>query len=283
MLRTLALIGAHETGFCRRLAATAAARGTSCFELSLDAPLRNEPVSIGPGAVLWQGTDLLSVGAVFVEAPLFPWPQPQMLLEIGFEHPAPGARTSPEREARSLALSALKLASMRRPVWNMPEAAHLAACPAVALDRLALAGLAVHPWSLEPAPEEPRGGRLVVDAAGRDRWHRPGTPPPGEPSIVLDPVRGAQIDLLLVGGALAGARGTCAGDLPAQAAELAAAAARSLALAIAAVSIDWVPGSPDILSVEAGPDLADWDTRLDGRLALLLIEKLEGAADGANS
>lgn len=241
-------------------------------------------MTVAPGEVIWEGTDLLQVGAILVEAPLFPWPQPQMPTEMPFEPPAPEARLSPEREARSLALSALWIASENRPVWNPPGAGHLAASPAVALDRLERAGLRVHPWSLEPAPVEGEAaGRVVFDGAGRDRWHHPARPAPGEPALVFEAVRGEVLDILVVGGRLAGARGPRPGDIPAEAAELAECAADLLNLPIVAVSIVAVPGTPEVLLAEAGPDLAQWDTHLDGRLAPLLIERLETAALGAQS
>jgi hypothetical protein len=278
---SLAYLGLDEFGFGRRVVEAAKARGMSCVVLSLDAPLRNRPVTIGPGEVVWEGTDLLGVGAIVVESPLFPWPQPQLPEVLSFEPPVPGARISPEREARALATSALWIASEGRLVWNPPGSACLAASPAIALDRLDHAGLPVHSWRLEPSAGQDQAGCVVVDCAGRDRWHRPAAPAPGEPALVLDPTEGEILDLLVVGGRLAGARGHRSEDVPPEAADLAARAAQSLNLAIAAVSIAGPSGSPEVLMVEAGPGLAEWDTRLGGRLAPLLIERLEAAAHGA--
>jgi hypothetical protein len=283
MLRTLAYLGVEAAGFAPRFVEAARARGTVCVALSLDAPLRNQPVTVSPGEVVWEGVDLLEAGAILVECPLFPWPQPQLPDELRFEPPEPGARISPEREARSLALSAIWIASRTVPVWNPPAAAHLAASPAVALERLAGAGLPVHPWALEPAPDTAGEGRLVLDAAGRDRWHRPSRPAPGEPAIVLEPIRGEVLDLLVVGGGPAGVRGRGWQDVPEEAAALATAAALALGLQIASVSVAAAPASAEILAVEAGPDLAEWNTCLDGRLAPLLLERLEAIALGASS
>ena len=283
MRSSVAFLGLEETGFGHRLAQAAKARDLPCVVLSLDGTLLNRPVTIGTGEVIWEGTDLLEVGIILVETPLFPWPQPQMPQDLRFELPAPGARISPEREARSLALSALWIASQTRPVWNPPVAAHLAASPAIALDRLAHAGHPVHPWSLEPAPEESLAGRIVMDCVGRDRFHHPGRPAPGDPAIVFDPIQGEIFELLLVGGRLAGARGHRSADIPKGAADLAARAARSLDLAIASVSVVQDGRSPCVLAVDAGPDLADWEALLDGCLAPLLVQELDAAARGATS
>ena len=253
----------------------------SCSQLSLDAPLQGRPVTVGPGEVLWEGTDLLRVGAILVEAPIFPWPQPQVVEDLRFDPVEGEARISPEREARSLALSALWVASQTRPVWNPPEAGHLAASLAVALDRLGAAGLPVHPWSLEPAPEAGILEGLVIDCAGPERWHQPSRPGPGEPAIVFDPIPSGIIDLLVVGGRTVGATADRTQEAPPEAGDLALRAAGALGLAIAQVSMVGDPRSLKILRVEAGPDLAAWNTRLDGRLAPLLIERLVAAADGA--
>ena len=283
MLRTLAYLSVDAAGFAPRLVEAARARGTACVALSLDAPLRNQPVTISPGEVVWEGVDLLGAGAILVECPLFPWPQRQFPDDLRFEPTGPGARISPEREARSLALSAIWIASRTVPVWNPPAAAHLAASPAVALERLAGAGLPVHPWALEPAPDAAGDGCLVMDATGRDRWHRPSRPAPGEPAIVLEPIRGEVLQLLVVGGEPVGARGRRWEDVPPEAAGLATAAARALGLQIAAVLVAAAPASSEIVAVEAGPDLADWNACLDGRLAPLLLERLEAIALGASS
>ncbi len=283
MPRTLAFLGVEEAGLLPLLVEAATARGTACVGLSLDAPLQNRPVTIGPGEVFWEGFDLLGAAAVLVEAPLFPWPQAQPLPDGPFETPPSGARLSPEREARSLAVSAVRIASETVPVWNPPAAAHLAASPAVALERLADAGLAVHPVGLGPAPESGGDPRLVLDAAGRDRWHRPSRPAPGEPAILLDPFAGGTLEVLVIGGRPAGARGTSGEDVPEDAAALAGAAARALDLRIASVVVTAAPGPAEVVFVDAGPDLADWNARLGGRLAPLLVERLEAEAPGARS
>ncbi len=277
----LAYLGLDESGFGPRVVEAAKTRGMTCVSLSLDAPLLNRPVTVGPGEVVWEGTDLLGVGAIVVEAPLFAWPQPQMPEVLAFEPPVPPSRISPEREARALATSALWIASEGRLVWNPPGAARLAASPAIALDRLDHAGLPVHSWRLEPLAGSIQAGCIVLDGAGRDRWHRPATPAPGEPALVLDPIRGEILELLVVGGELALARDRRPEEVPPEAAALAVRAAQSLDLAIAAVSITGAPGSPEVVMVEAGPALAEWDTCLGGRLAPLLLERLEAAARGA--
>jgi hypothetical protein len=283
MPQNLIHIGLAESALGQRVADAARDRGLSCAALSLDAALLGRRVTVRPGEVLWEGTNLLEAGAILVEAPLFPWPQP--VLPIG--------KAGAEREGRSLALSALLAAAEVRPVWNRPEAGHFAASPAVALDRLEAAGIAVRPWRLEPAPGSGEEREcLVLDAVGRDRWHRPSRPPAGEPALVLDPLPGAALGLLVVGGRIAGAcRGIveacpfpCGATKPVAVesvargcADLAIRSAEALGLDVAAILL--AEGAvPDILLADAGPDLAAWDTLLSGGLPAILVERLAEAA-----
>ena len=256
------------------------ALGASCENVSIDAPLQGGSVTIRPGSVVWEGVPLLEAGAILVEAPVFPWPQPQRIEVAG------------ERDARSLVLSALSIAALHVPVWNRPPSAHLAASRAVALDRLAAAEIRVHPFRLAPAPPTgSEGGGVVLDAVGRDRWHRPSRPAAGEPSLVLDPVAGEVAAVLVAGGAVAGALrhasalewagdagGTslAAAAVPEASARTALAAARELGLEIACVAV--ATATEAVLLVEAGPALEAWDAKLRGVLAPHVAGRLLAAA-----
>ncbi|MBZ5638394.1 MAG: hypothetical protein LAO51_06495 [Acidobacteriia bacterium] len=282
MLQNLIYLGLAESGMGWCVADAARGLGLSCSVLSLDAPLLGKPVTVRPGEVLWEGTSLLDAGAILVEAPLFPWPQPVVPTE------APGA----EREARSLALSALRAAAEVRPVWNRPETGHLAASPAVSLTRLEAAGVAVRPWRLAPAPGAGQeAGCLVLDAVGRERWHRTSRPPAGEPALVLSAIPGEVLCLLVIGGRIAGACRGAGGDLPpvdgaevtaigsvsSSAAGLAIRAAGVLGLDFAAFLL--ADGDEErVLLADAAPDLATWNALLSGALPAILVQRLAEAA-----
>jgi hypothetical protein len=283
--------------------------GLRAADLCLDAPLEGKPVTIRPGAVVWEGVDLLGAGALLLEAPVYSWPQPLRLHDAPADPQARARHFTADREARALALSAIFAAAEIRPVVNPPGAGTLAASPAVALDRLEAEKAPVHPWRLGPAPAGAGGpgGPVVLDAAGRDRWHRPSRPPEGEPALILEPVEGEVLSLLVAGGRIAGgarfgdaaawahgeisAGGAAdaagpvdAGAVPAAAASLAAGAARRLGLHVAAVALAGAAAEPRILFVEAGPDLSRWDLRLGGRACdaiAALIAALARGREGA--
>ncbi len=291
MLPTFVHIGLPESPFGARFAEAVRSLGIAAETASIDATIEGGTVTVRPDAVLWEKIPLLDAVAVVVEAPLFPWPQPLGAAPRG----AGGAAPLPfavEREARSLALSALSLVAESRPVWNRPAAAHLAASRAVALARLETAGIPVRAWKLLPAPE--RGDRedgIILDSVGRDRWHRPSRPSPGEPALVLGPVAGDVVSVLVAGGAAAGgerhpsAAAWSSGSpgaplasaaVPKPLADAAIAAARALGLDIAAVALAGDPAAT--LLVETGPDLSVWDDLLDGGLAPFLAGRLAAAA-----
>ena len=286
---TFVHIGLPESPFGARFAEAVRSLGIAAETASIDATIEGGTVTVRSDAVLWERIPLLEAVAVVVEAPLFPWPQPLGAAPRGAGAPLPFAV---EREARSLALSALSLVAETRPVWNRPAAAHLAASRAVALARLETAGIPVRAWKLLPAPE--RGDRedgIVLDSVGRDRWHRPSRPSPGEPSLVLGPVAGDVVSVLVAGGAAAGGERhpsaaawssgspgapLASGAIPKPFADAAIAAARALGLDIAAVALAGDPAAT--LLVETGPDLSAWDDLLAGRLAPFLAGRLAGAA-----
>ena len=286
----LALLGSE---FSPRLAAAIESRGASSTLLSLDAPFQGKPVTVRPGEVLWEGVDLRCAGALFLEAPLYSWPQPQEIRDLPADPAARTRRLAAEREARALALSAIFIAAETCPVVNPPEAASLAVAPGIALDRLASKNLPLNPWSLGPAPDQARaGGRVVIDAAGRDSCRRPSHPPAGEPALILDRIAGSVVTCLVVGGRIAGAHRHASGEASAEgcpgetlhgdeiaspAADMASRAAGSLGLHVAAVSME-ERGAPRIFFVEAGPDLACWDATLNRSLAPVLADHLISTA-----
>ena len=290
MQPTFVHIGLPESPFGARFSEAARSLGVALEAASIDAAIEGRTVTVRPGAVLWEGIPLLDAAAVVVEAPLFPWPQPLGAAPHGVRAGAP-VPFAVEREARSLAVSALSVVAETRPVWNRPASAHLAASRALALQRLAAAGIGVGGFRLLPATNaEAEDGRIVLDPVGRDRWHRPSRPSPGDPALVLDPIPGEVVSVLVAGGAVAGGERhpsaaawssgspgapLAATAVPGAVADAATAAARALGLDIAAVALAGDP--PKILLVETGPDLAAWDGRLGGALARVLAGRLVAA------
>lgn len=206
MEKPVILIGIPGSTLIDEVAACLARVDFPHCTLSLDAPLEGKPVTVSPDAVFWEGVDLVRGGAIFVERPVFPWPQ--MLLPT---EPFHFDLTHEEwlvfqREAGALIVSALRAAAEVSPVINRPDAAHLAVSPSIALDRLAHEGIPVHPWRLEPAPSgDGYDAGFVLDACGRDRWHSPKGPPAGEPALVLDYFPGEVVTFIVVGGTSVGA------------------------------------------------------------------------------
>lgn len=296
MDKPIILIGMAGSPLAGEVAAYLDRTAVPYYTLSLDAPLEGRPVTIAPGTVYWEGVDLLNGGAIFVEMPVFPWPQVQLPTEpfhFEFTHEQ---WVVFQREASSLIVSALLAAAEVRPVINPPAAAHLAVAPSIVLDRLAREGIPVHPWSLEPAPSRDRSeAGFVLDACGRDRWHSPQRPRAGEPALVLEPFPDEVVTFIVVGGKAVGALrydsggawaewheaggvgGEALESVP-EAADLAIRAAEALDLDYAAVSIRTGVSPHAILLCEAGPDLTAWNRILDGLLAEALADHLASAA-----
>jgi hypothetical protein len=260
MTRPVALLACPDSPLAAQLAARLAESGVPAWTLDLDAPLNGEPVTVRDAAVRWQGHDLLTAGALWCEWPVFPWPQP-LLPPCELPDAENFARWRHyQREARALAVSALAIAAAAVPTLNPPAAAHLALGPTVALDRLAAAGLPVHPWRVTAAPAE--AGEVATDATGADRWHRPIAWPDGAPRLLHAPLAGPAIAVLLVGAEVVAAGGwpapsaECADAAPAAVA-LARRAAEALALEIALVAV--AADGTAVLRVDAAPDLSKWD------------------------
>jgi len=269
-------------------------RGCDAALLDLDAPLRAQPVTVGRDAVLWQGVDLNAAAAVLVERPVFPWPQPRCAGGLIRDGAPDQARISADRESRSLIASAILAADSRGHVVNPPGAGHLAASPLIALNGLEQAGLAVHPWRLAPAPED-AAARTLLDPAGRDLWHTPERPLPGEMAVEPAPIPGEVLSLLIAGGRPLGglrfagadswlARTAVASlapdEIPAAATERAVEAVGALGLAFAEVSLLPAGNTFRLLWFDAGADLADWDARSEGRIAPGLADLLIAVASG---
>ncbi|MEW6745147.1 MAG: hypothetical protein AB1486_20535 [Planctomycetota bacterium] len=277
--KTVVVLGLPGSPLGERLVARLDEDGVRGRALSLDAPLLGLPVTVDSDSVLWQEENLLQAAAILVERPLFPWPQPRQIGLSGGEE----ARAA-DREGRSLALSALLVAADCVPVLNPPAAAHLAVAPAIALDLLEARGVPVHPWRLAPLPEA-EGAILGMDASGRDRWHEPEAPRPGEPAILYELPLAEVVSILVVGPLAAGtlrhpsARAWAEGaavlpgsPIPVLVRDLALRAAATLGLAIASVSLATSPLA--VLHVDAAPDLALWDRNLEGGASTALASHL---------
>ena len=294
MKQNYAILRTPGSPFGESLVSRLDERGARGTVLDLDAPLRGEPVTVRPGSVLWQEIDLVNAAAVFVERPVFPWPQPRSIAGLIRDGVPDQDKVGAEREARSLIASAIPAAAVSGRLVNPPVAAHLAASPAIALDRLESAGLAVHPWRLGPAPED-TDGRLLLDAVGRDLWHEPQRPLPGQMAIEPDRFSGEVLSVLMAGGIPLGGlryadgRSWDAGELaapltveeiPATVVELTRGAVEASGLGFAAVSVIQKGDRPGLLWFDAGPDLAEWDRLLEGRIAAGLADYLITVAAG---
>ncbi len=311
MDRPIILLRLPESPLAGRVAACLERAGRVARIGSLDAPLEGEAVTVRAGCVSWQGHELLDAGAIWVESPLFPWPQSLPCPDARADRLAHERWVTRQREARALAASALLCAAEARPVVNHPGSAHLAASPMIALDRLQDRGLPVLPWRLGRAPAgaggdaaTPPDAAIVLDAAGRDRWHAPARPPAGDEALILDGCEGPVETLLVVGRRVAARRTYAAaaawsrgepsggsarrpmaevGGGSAQSAEdeLAAAlaidAASALGLDIAAVTLQ----RDGLIFCEAAPDLRAWDDWAPDRLAAAIADLLPARAAAA--
>lgn len=285
MHRPLALVATHGSRFVGRLVESTK---TPCAVLSVDAPFGGAPLTVGRDRVTWEGLDLLRIGAAYVEAPLFSWPQPTCLSNHGGTALQEQAVT--DREVRSLIVSALSLAARARPFVNPMHAGRLAASPAIALDRLGRKGLRVSDWMLAPAPDVTPPGSVLRDAAGPEYWHAASLPASGQPALVLTPAGGPVRTLLVVGERVLGTltqpsvvawsrdepgetrSGGDAADI-----EVALRATRALDLELAAISVGGRENI-EVLYAQAGPVLADWDDALGGPVAVAVARLLEERA-----
>jgi hypothetical protein len=286
------ILAENGSPFCRRLSAAISSRGADCQVRSLDAAFESGPVALGDGEVTWEGVNLKGTAAIFLERPLFSWPQPAR--QGSFDGPRELGARALEREARSLTISALLAAESSRPVVNRMAAGFMCSSRAAALVELEAAGLAVHPWRVMPAPREGGGeDGIVVDLVGGERWHRPIRPPEGHHALMLEPLTGEVFGLLVVGGEVAGGRRypsaaawsagrggetAPAGRVSPDASALGVRAAAHLDLEIAEIWVGGGDGGCRVLLVEAGPDLAGWDTELKGEASGRIADRLIAVA-----
>jgi glutathione synthase/RimK-type ligase-like ATP-grasp enzyme len=114
-------------------------------------------------------------------------------------------------------------------------------------------------------------------------------------SITLDRVEGEVVAILMAGGMPLGARRYLdgavwnenehhatldAGDIPAALVELARMAVEESEMEFAAVSVIEENDRPALLWFDAGPDLAEWDLSLNGRVAAGFADYLVAIAAG---
>ncbi len=291
MDRPVVLLARPESLLAEHVAGILTAGGLSTLILDIDAPINGEPVTVRDDHVCWQGHDLAAAAAIWLEEPVFPWPQ-----MVPPPCPLPDVANFQrwrhyQREARSLAVAAMSVAGASVPVLNPVGTFHLAVAPTVALDRLAAAGLPVHQWRVTCSTPSP--GELTIDAVGHDRWHRPTAVPAGSPRLCFAPAAGAVMELLLIGGDVAAARHwtqaadwTRSNERP-QAATLArfvestevsaplvalgrrcAAVLELEILQVACLEGGQEPAVlPAVLLADAAPDLAAWDVPAAGHKA----------------
>ncbi len=290
MSSPIVILAKQGSRFGPALAEAIASRGMRCDVRSIDAALDGAPVTIDDDGVRWEGIDLARARAVFLEAPLYCWPQPSTTVGLSPDPSIRAAQVRRQREASALAISAVRIVATRTRVINRPEAGALAASRPVALAHLEAAGIPVHPWKLIAAPGAGASGTFVLDVIGAERWHSPAPPAPGEPCLSLEDLSGEVHGVLVIGGKVAGATrypspeawavrqaGEFAGPgmVPSVAAEPALAAAAGLDLEVAEV---WLGGDtgvrPAVLTIEAGPVLEAWDQPLRGRVAAQLAAHL---------
>jgi hypothetical protein len=292
MNRPVVLLARAESLLAASVAELLTANNFPTLILDIDAPVNGEPVTVRDDHVRWQGHDLGAAAALWIEDPIFPWPQ-----MIPSPCPLPDVANFErwrhyQREARALAVAALAAAGATAPVLNPVGSAHLAVSLTAALDHLAAAAVPVHPWRVTGgaiAPDE-----LAVDAVGSDRWHRPAAVPAGSARLCFAPVPGTVTELLLIGGDVAATRRwaqaadwawcpartepTVATEAAAPLAELGRRCAAALELEILQVACVENATGPAVLRADAAPDLAAWDAQAAGAVAAALARRLAALA-----
>jgi hypothetical protein len=232
-------------------------------------PLSEPRVRVEGGEVVWHGVRLDRLSAVCVEAPLCPWPQPIAEARAGDAPTDVQRRGMAHRERNALHVAALRLVARSVRVANEPtHAAELAMSPALALDRLAVAGVPVRPWKIGPAPI---AGVACVAAIA----------PRGIERASVSPCLGVELDSrgvtrhLCVGGEWLGATRTerelaplarpltLAPDVPSADREVAVAALAALGLDFGCVSTS----GGAVAFVESAALLDAWDLACEGRVA----------------
>lgn len=287
MTSAVALLGIADSPLVDSLAGRLEKMGAAVWVLDLDAPLQGEPVTVRGDEVSWQGRPLQTAAVVWLEQPVFPWPQ-----MLPPPCPLPDVENfnrwrTYQREAQALAVSALATVAEQVRFVNPPSSAHLAVAPVVILDRLTVAGLPVASWRVDSALDQDQGSPVVCDATGRDRWHPAGVLPTSAPRITWPDLGGEVVELLVIGGGIAGSRrwpdaaawsrsepdpaDNAAPDLVT---DLARRAATTLTLEMVQVTCHHDGSAAEVMLVDAAPDITTWDAQLDGAPVSALAHRL---------
>lgn len=224
----------------------------------------------------WNGVELAELSALIVESPLVAWPQPIAVPQAGEPEELVQRRGIAARERRALHVSALRIAARHVPTANDPTvAADLAMVGALALERLARAGVAVREWRVTQLPRAESSLNLeLIAERGPRAWTR------GAALCVdADPSRTTRH--LAVGGQWIAASAGGVGA-PTKLHFEAAAAERELALkALDALGLVFgcvhVCGGA-VAFVDAAVELHAWEHASDGRVSAALAEWLAHAS-----
>jgi len=228
----------------------------------------NPQVIVAAQRVRWNGVELTGLDALIVEAPWISWPQPIAEGRAGEPAVDMQRRGIAQRERRALHVAALRIARSRIRVINDPErAADLAMCSALALERLAAAGVPTCRWSVVATPSQ----RAKIARISLTAEHGP-TPRAHGAALEIDLGAGEVTRHLCIADEwIASAK--CASlhaplpnaidtDPPSHA-ELAQRALAQLGLEIGCVHV----ANGAVAFVDAAADLQAWDLASDGRVA----------------
>ncbi len=270
-MTTVAILGVRGS----ELAGHVASRlGAECRVLTLDDPR----VSIRGESVAWDGVALDETAAFTLETPLIPWPQPIADAQPGELESLVQRRAIARRERRALHVSAVRIAARGRPVANDPtRSADLAMSSALALERLARAGVAVRAWWVRPAADSQPHTRWALNAEHGLQLAA------DETALEVDaPIFETTRHFALGGAWLAACPGGGAApselrfDAPARDRELALRALEALGLVFGCVHL--CGGA--VAAVDAAPSLREWERASENRVSAALAEWLARAAHG---
>lgn len=214
--------------------------------------------------MIWGGHRLDRLDALILEAPVVSWPQPRAEGRPGELGEELQRRGMALRERGALHAAALRmLAGHVRSANHPTRAAELAMSPALALERLAAAGVPLRPWRIGPIGEA--GTTRVALTAERGL-----APAEGATCLTVELADSGLARHLCVGGEwLASTRAEL--GPPLDLAQAAPSAERELALAaLAALGLEFgcvVLSGGAVALVESAADLDAWDAACGGRVA----------------